>query len=94
MIRAFLLAALLAGCGAARDVEHAVRSAAIFAKHAEPVVVAAYRAEQLACLETADPPPCVAAVRAKWRPVVESYDTFRKAWCLLDEAAGDARCSP
>lgn len=71
-----------------------MKSASTFASLAEPVVVEAYRAAQLACLETSDPPPCVAAVRAKWRPVIDSYDAFRKAWCVLDAAVGDARCAP
>lgn len=86
------LALMIAGCGAAAEVERAVKSAATFAAHAEPVVVAAYRAEQVACLEKADPQPCVAEVRARWRPVVESYDAFRDAFCAIN-AIGEEQCS-
>lgn len=85
------------GCGGAgAELEGAVRSGAEFAALAEPVVVEAYRAEQKACLSrpSTEMQSCVDAVRAKWAPLVEAYDRFRRAWCTLDDAVGDARCKP
>jgi hypothetical protein len=91
-----LLCFALTGCGAASELEGVVRSSAEYAELSEPVVVEVYRAEQSACLAKPDHEvrTCVDAVRAKWAPVVEAYDRWRKAWCALDEAIGHARCKP
>lgn len=90
-------AVLLASCASSPPFDKAIAAGATFATVAEPVLIEVYAAEQRACLEQLDEPyasACVDNVRRRWRPVVESYEAMRAAWCAVDASVGSGGCPP
>lgn len=89
---AIVLSALLfAGCSAPMaDVVHVVQVEGKIVSYAEPCLLNAYRVEQESCLDThpdvTEAKACVAAVRARWKPVVDELAEEHDTRCKLEPA--------
>ncbi len=71
-------------------------SAARFASLAHPPLVAAYAAEQRACLSLAESAwdGCIAGVRERWAPVRKVATELRVSWCSFEPSKCPAEVGP
>lgn len=76
------------GCGGAAQFEELAHASRDVATVAEPCLVAAKDHEESRC--NGDE-ACVAAVKAKWRPIADALDMMRDAWCSLSPDAEGCR---
>jgi hypothetical protein len=90
------------GCAASQKVvdtaAKTARAGVYLAHITEPFLLAAYEAEQRACLPLPTEPggaevaTCVADVRARWMPVKTAFEDLRLAWCELDKLFDGTSC--
>lgn len=84
----------LAGCGAARELEHVAQASSVVIERAEPCLVSQYEQAQRACLnenpnlDKAE--ACVAKVRKDYDPIEKALADLRAARCALEPAKCEA----